>query len=99
MILIDSAGVDTLARVSAWTRDNGGDLVLRSASPDLAEQLELARRRSPPAASLNWELTATAAGPRRIVSSQVSSSKSGMRCPPLQLSRWADWIPFRSQHE
>jgi stage II sporulation protein AA (anti-sigma F factor antagonist) len=44
MILIDSAGVDVLARVSAWTRDNGGDLVLRSASPDLAEQLELARR-------------------------------------------------------
>ena len=44
MILIDSAGIDVLARVSAWTDDNGGDLVLRSASPDLAEQLELARR-------------------------------------------------------
>jgi anti-anti-sigma regulatory factor len=44
MILIDSAGVDVLARVSAWTRDNGGDLVLRSASPDLAEQPELVRR-------------------------------------------------------
>jgi anti-sigma B factor antagonist len=44
MILIDSAGVEVLARVSAWTRDSGGDLVLRSASPDLAEQLELARR-------------------------------------------------------
>jgi anti-anti-sigma factor len=44
MILIDSAGVEVLARLSAWTRDNGGDLVLRSASPDLAEQLELARR-------------------------------------------------------
>jgi anti-anti-sigma factor len=44
MILIDSAGVEVLARVSTWTRDNGGDLVLRSASPDLTEQLELARR-------------------------------------------------------
>jgi anti-anti-sigma factor len=44
MILIDSAGVEILARVSAWTRRRGGDLVLRSASPALAEQLELARR-------------------------------------------------------
>jgi stage II sporulation protein AA (anti-sigma F factor antagonist) len=44
MILIDSVGVDVLARVSAWTRRKGGELVLRSASPDLAEQLELARR-------------------------------------------------------
>jgi anti-anti-sigma factor len=44
MILIDSVGVDVLARVSAWIRRKGGDLVLRSASPDLAEQLELARR-------------------------------------------------------
>jgi anti-anti-sigma factor len=44
MILIDSVGVEVLARVSAWTRRKGGDLVLRSASPDLAEQLELARR-------------------------------------------------------
>jgi stage II sporulation protein AA (anti-sigma F factor antagonist) len=44
MILIDSAGVDILARVSAWTRRKGGDLVLRSASPALAEQLELSRR-------------------------------------------------------
>lgn len=43
MILIDSAGVDVLARVSAWTRRKGGDLVLRSASPALAEQLELSR--------------------------------------------------------
>jgi anti-anti-sigma regulatory factor len=56
MILIDSAGIDVLARVSAWTHDNGGDLVLRSASPDLAEQLELAhraeaRRRQPSAGS------------------------------------------------
>jgi ABC-type transporter Mla MlaB component len=36
MILIDSAGVEVLARVSAWTRRKGGELVLRSASPDLA---------------------------------------------------------------
>jgi anti-anti-sigma factor len=44
MILIDSAGIDVLTRASAWTHDNGGDLVLRSASPALAEQLELAHR-------------------------------------------------------
>jgi anti-sigma B factor antagonist len=44
MILIDSAGVEVLTRVTAWTRGKGGDLVLRSVSPALAEQLELARR-------------------------------------------------------
>ena len=44
MILIDSAGIDVLARVSEWTRGKGGDLELRSASPALVEQLELARR-------------------------------------------------------
>ena len=44
MILIDSTGVEVLARVSAWTRRKGGDLVLRSVSPALTEQLELARR-------------------------------------------------------
>jgi anti-sigma B factor antagonist len=44
MILIDSAGVEVLARVSAWTRRKGGELVLRSVSPDLAEQLDLARQ-------------------------------------------------------
>ena len=44
MILIDSAGVDVLTRASAWTRRKGGDLVLRSASRALVEQLELARR-------------------------------------------------------
>ena len=44
MILIDSAGVDVLTRASAWTRRKGGELVLRSASPALVEQLELARR-------------------------------------------------------
>jgi anti-anti-sigma factor len=44
MILIDSAGVEVLTRASAWARRTGGDLVLRSASPALVEQLELARR-------------------------------------------------------
>jgi anti-anti-sigma factor len=56
MILIDSAGVDVLTRASAWTRRKGGELVLRSASRALVEQLELARRaeahrRHPSAAS------------------------------------------------
>jgi anti-sigma B factor antagonist len=44
MVLIDSAGVEVLARVSDWTSRKGGELVLRSVSPALAEQLELARR-------------------------------------------------------
>ena len=44
LILIDSAGVEVLARVSAVTRREGGELVLRSVSPTLAEQLELAHR-------------------------------------------------------
>jgi anti-anti-sigma factor len=44
MILIDSAGVEVLARVSEWTRRKGGELVLRSVSPALAEQLALADR-------------------------------------------------------
>jgi stage II sporulation protein AA (anti-sigma F factor antagonist) len=44
IILIDSAGVDVITRASAWTRRKGGDLVLRSASPAVAEQLALARR-------------------------------------------------------
>jgi anti-sigma B factor antagonist len=44
MVLIDSAGVEVLARVSAWTSREGGELVLRSVSPAVAEQLELARR-------------------------------------------------------
>ena len=44
MVLIDSAGVEVLTRVSTWTRRKGGELVLRSVSPALAEQLELARR-------------------------------------------------------
>jgi anti-anti-sigma factor len=43
MILIDSAGIDVITRASAWARRNGGDLVLRSASPSVAEQLEFAR--------------------------------------------------------
>ncbi len=44
MILIDSAGVEVLARVAEWTGRKGGELVLRSVSPALAEQLALARR-------------------------------------------------------
>ena len=44
MILIDSAGVEVLTRVSEWTRRKGGELVLRSVSPALAEQLALASR-------------------------------------------------------
>ena len=44
MVLIDSARVEVLARVPAWTRGNGGELERRSASPALVEQLELARR-------------------------------------------------------
>jgi anti-sigma B factor antagonist len=44
LVLIDSAGVEVLARVSAVTRREGGELVLRSVSPALAEQLEPAHR-------------------------------------------------------
>jgi anti-anti-sigma factor len=44
VVLIDSAGVEVLTRVSTWTHRKGGELVLRSVSPALAEQLELARR-------------------------------------------------------
>ncbi|HEU4897236.1 MAG TPA: hypothetical protein VFX88_06640 [Actinomycetota bacterium] len=36
--------MEVLARVSAWTRRKGGDLVLRSASAAVTEQLELVRR-------------------------------------------------------
>jgi len=43
MVVIDSAGVDVIARVHAWTRRKGGDLVLRSASSALTERLELSR--------------------------------------------------------
>ncbi|HEV8649389.1 MAG TPA: STAS domain-containing protein [Actinomycetes bacterium] len=42
MILIDSAGVDAIARASARTLQDGGDLVLRSAGPPVAELMELA---------------------------------------------------------
>jgi anti-sigma B factor antagonist len=44
VVLIDSAGVEVLARVAEWTHHNGGELELRSASPALVEQLALARR-------------------------------------------------------
>jgi anti-anti-sigma factor len=42
IILIDSAGVDVIIKVSAWARRKGGELVLRSASPAVAEQLAIA---------------------------------------------------------
>jgi anti-sigma B factor antagonist len=42
MVLIDSAGVNVIARASAWARQDGGDLQLRSASASVAELLELA---------------------------------------------------------
>ena len=58
LILIDSAGVDVITRASAWIRRKGGELAVRSASPDLVEQLELARRteahRRHPSATGEW---------------------------------------------
>ena len=44
MVLIDSAGVEVLVRLSEWTGGKGGELVLRSVGPALAEQLALAHR-------------------------------------------------------
>jgi anti-anti-sigma factor len=44
LILIDSVGVQVIARASAWARRRGGDLVLRSASPAVAELLAVACR-------------------------------------------------------
>jgi anti-anti-sigma factor len=41
--LIDSVGVDVITKASTWTRRRGGELVVRSASPSVAEQLEVAR--------------------------------------------------------
>jgi len=43
IVLIDAAGVDVITRASAWARRRGGGLVLRSASPAVAEQLAVAR--------------------------------------------------------
>ncbi|HYY79419.1 MAG TPA: STAS domain-containing protein [Actinomycetes bacterium] len=42
MVLIDSAGVDVLLRASTKAHRDGGDLVLRSARPAVAEVLEVA---------------------------------------------------------
>jgi anti-sigma B factor antagonist len=42
MVLIDSAGVDVLQAASTRARRDGGDLVLRSARPTVADVLELA---------------------------------------------------------
>jgi anti-anti-sigma factor len=43
IILIDSVGIDILTKASTWARRRGGELVLRSARPAVAEQLDLAR--------------------------------------------------------
>ena len=45
MVGIDSAGVDVIARVSAWTRRKGGELVVRSASERHSARPGRARRR------------------------------------------------------
>jgi anti-anti-sigma factor len=42
MVLIDSAGVDVLRRASTRAHRDGGDLVLRSVRPTVAEVLDLA---------------------------------------------------------
>jgi anti-anti-sigma factor len=42
MVLIDSAGVDVLHKASTRAHRDGGDLVLQSARPTVAEVLELA---------------------------------------------------------
>jgi anti-anti-sigma factor len=42
MVLIDSAGVDVLQRASTRAHRDGGDLVLQSARPTVAEVLDLA---------------------------------------------------------
>jgi anti-anti-sigma factor len=42
MVLIDSAGVDVLLRASTRAHRDGGDFVLRSARPTVAEVLDLA---------------------------------------------------------
>lgn len=42
MILIDSAGVDVIVRAATQAHRGGGDLVLQSARPTVAEVLELA---------------------------------------------------------
>jgi len=42
MVLIDAAGVDAIVRAAAWTRQQDGSFVVRSASPAAAELLDLA---------------------------------------------------------
>jgi anti-anti-sigma factor len=42
MVLIDSAGVDVLLRASTRAHRDGGDLVLQSVRPTVAEVLDLA---------------------------------------------------------
>jgi stage II sporulation protein AA (anti-sigma F factor antagonist) len=40
VVLLDSAGVDVIVRAAAWTRQQDGSLVVRSASPAAAELLD-----------------------------------------------------------
>jgi hypothetical protein len=61
MILIDSVGVEVLARVSAWTRRKGGDLVLRRPARITPSSWTWPAAPKPPASSRNWEPTDTAA--------------------------------------
>jgi anti-sigma B factor antagonist len=84
MILIDSVGVDVLTRASAWTRRKGGELVLRSASPALVEQLQLARRagahrRHPSAAgdyaAAAWQPRPGGPRARRLAPAQICCSR------------------------
>jgi anti-anti-sigma regulatory factor len=42
VVLLDSAGVDVIVRAAAWTRQQDGSFVVRSASPAAAELLDLA---------------------------------------------------------
>jgi anti-anti-sigma factor len=40
VVLLDSAGVEVIVRAAAWTRQQDGSLVVRSASPAAAELLD-----------------------------------------------------------
>lgn len=42
VVLLDSAGVDVIVRAAAWTRQQDGSFVVRSASPAAAELLDRA---------------------------------------------------------
>jgi len=86
MILIDSAGVEVLARVSAWTRRKGGDLVLRSASAAVAEQLELAR--APRATGAIPQLGADHRGPTTAPAAGPGPAADGGHPCPVRSQSW-----------